>query len=95
MLFCSPLHVHFSPINHLLLAPISRSNWQNSQRFLLESLQPLNNSAALGYQIGRSLLLLIPICPTKYNIFFFLCYPFSSAPGWYVSNKKVELNYSV
>ena len=44
LLFCSTLHVHFSTINHLLLDWFLRSNWQNSHRFFLESIRPLNHS---------------------------------------------------
>ena len=44
MLFCSPKHVHFKTIRHLPLALVFGNNWQNSQRFLRESLQPLNYS---------------------------------------------------
>ena len=44
MLFCIPKHVHFKTIRHLPSALVFGNNWQNSQRFLRESLQPLNYS---------------------------------------------------
>ena len=39
---CMPVRLHFSTIKHLWLALFLRSNWKNSHRFFLESLQPLN-----------------------------------------------------
>ena len=44
MLFCSPVHVHFSTIKHLLLFWFLRRSWQNSHRCFLESLKPFYHS---------------------------------------------------
>ena len=41
MLFCSPLYVHFSTENHLLF---SKRNLQNSLKFFLKRLEPLNHN---------------------------------------------------
>jgi len=59
-LICSPLHLHFRTLKHLLITLVFiRSNWQNYHRFLLESLRPLN----IIYNISIDLLL----CPRGFK----------------------------
>ena len=44
ILFCSLLHVHLTLWSTCCLLWFLESNWQNSHKFLLESVRPLNHS---------------------------------------------------